>query len=145
MWLWLNFLFFQDKKLKILQCYGKITSIFEAYMSTHFKYYYSKWVIDNTFFCNMTVKMGYPLCVNVCIYRGILCKIFPWLICFTFISFLRKRNIKAQDVISRALPYSNISSPGLTEFGPLPWQAVAKQTASASCQLQPTTEAGPIM
>ena len=41
------------------------------------------------------------------------------------------------------LPYSNIISPWLTEFGPLPWQA--KQTTSALCQLQPATQAGQIL
>ena len=35
------------------------------------------------------------------------------------------------------VPYTNRIWPGLTEFGPLPWQA--KQTVSALCQLQPAT------
>ena len=36
------------------------------------------------------------------------------------------------EVQNSALPYTNRISPGLTEFGPLPWQA--KQTVSALCQ-----------
>ena len=38
------------------------------------------------------------------------------------------------------LPQSYLDSPGLTQIGPLLWQA--KQTVSALCQLQPATQVG---
>ena len=48
-----------------------------------------------------------------------------------------------QNQMVENVPYSNLDSPGLTQIGPLPWQA--KQTVSALCQPQPATQLGQSM
>ena len=53
--------------------------------------------------------------------------------------FTRSLLLNRQNMAT-SLPYSNLDSPGLTQIGPLLWQA--KQTASVLCQLKPATQVG---